>query len=235
MHLPSSLQSLTGRAAVEMRAAGKVESTRPLGSCGCQLVAAVATGRGHLDIAGAIGGVERLAQGVAVRADGDHSRDHGGDHEAVLVDGPARDHLAGREVRTEVVDRGMGQVTVLVACRRHHGNPVAHGEVDGAFFRDVDIALRRVVQAVVQPWVGEVAVVGHVDVMGPCPHEGADDRIRKEVTRGIAGLDPGDSNMRGNPRESFAVVVRGRNRPRGVRAVAVVVGPGGRGSDRVSR
>ena len=116
----------------------------------------------------------------------------------------------------------MRQVVGLVALGRDDEHTLVLGVLDGATLGGPDGPLLGVVAAVEEPRVGEVAVVRHVDAVGPRPHEGADDGLGEEEAVGVAGLDAGDLDARCDTDDADAVGGRG-DRAGGVRAVTVVV------------
>src|SRR5207247_6255522 len=80
----------------------------------------------------------------------------------------------GGKVRARDVHRRMREILALVPFGRHDGDAVVHREADGALLSLPDRALGRVVAAVEQERVGEVAVVRDVDVVGAGPDERTD-------------------------------------------------------------
>src|SRR5262249_52759495 len=91
--------------------------------------------------------------------------------------------------------------------------------VDGALLGLPDSALSGVIDAVEQPRIGEVAVVGYLDVVRGDPHEGADDHFRVEEAGVVSGLDTSDLDA-GRGADDAQAIGRCGDRAGGVGAVA---------------
>ena len=74
-----------------------------------------------------------------------------------------------------LIHGGMRHVVGEVALCRDNADSLLHRELDRAGLCLPDRALHRIVPAVEVERVGEVAVVGHIEVMRAGPHEGAHD------------------------------------------------------------
>src|SRR5205823_13256406 len=110
---------------------------------------------------------------VAIRGCADDSRNLDRDYDAVVVHCP--DRRIRLRVRAGHVMRGMRKVIALVTFRGNYDGPLLHREPDGPLLRLPDSPLHRIVLAVEEIGISEVAVVGHVDVVRAGPDEGADD------------------------------------------------------------
>src|SRR5262249_47850092 len=129
-----------------------------------------------------------------------------------------------RVVRAGGVLGRVRQVVGLVAVGRAHQRALGLGEPDGPPFRYPDRPLPCVVAAVEQPRVGEVAVVGDVDVVGAGPHERAHHGLGEEESVGIAGLDARQLHVGRDAADTHGVL-GSRDNAGGVGAVPVVVHP----------
>src|SRR5438874_13199715 len=102
----------------------------------------------------------------------------------------------------------MGEIVALVPFGSNHDCPLLHRKADGPLLRLPDGPLHRIVLAVEEIGISEVAVVSYVDVMGAGPDEGANDGFGEEEARRVARLDRGNPHIGGNPYDAKAV--RGR-------------------------
>src|SRR5437867_10449847 len=124
--------------------------------------------------------VERLqvaAVGLHIVSIGDcadDSRNLDRDHDAVVMYCPRHWRCV---IGTGNVLRRMRQVIALVTFSGNDDGPLLHREPDSALLGLPDGPLIRVILAVEEERIGEVAVVGYVDVVSPSPHEGADHRL----------------------------------------------------------
>ena len=116
----------------------------------------------------------------------------------------------------------MREILALVPHRGDHRDSLRLRELDCPLLRLPDGALDRVVAAVEEIRIGEVAVVRHVDVVRRCPDERADHRFGKEEAGGVARLDSGDLDVRRHADDSESVG-GGGDGSGGMGAVAVVV------------
>src|SRR5207244_11483713 len=92
-------------------------------------------------------------------------------------------HWPGRRrgrtrIRTRRIDRWVCEVLALVALCRDDRDAVLLCVVDRPLLRLPDRMLNRIVPAVAEIRVGEIAAVRHVDVMLGSPHERADNSLR---------------------------------------------------------
>src|SRR6202022_3218259 len=124
----------------------------------------------------------------------------------------------------DVVARRVANVVNLVAGCSHDGDALAHGEVHGTSLSLVDRALAWVVEAVVEPGVGEVRVVGDIHVVIAGPHEGANNSFGPEVPVRVACLDARDAHL-GRDAQHSTLHPAGGDGPGGVCAVTVIVHP----------
>ena len=93
---------------------------------------------------------------------------------------------------------------------------------DGTLLRLPDGVLHRIIAAVEQEGIGEVTVVGHIDVVSPCPNEGTYDGLGEKVSIGVAGLDASDPDMWRDSDDSDSVGRR-RDSAGRVGAMAIVI------------
>src|SRR5438093_69322 len=105
-----------------------------------------------------------------------------------------------------------GDVTA-VCWRRDDYHALQHRVLDGARLRNPDRALGRVVLAVEVVGVGEIAVVGHVEVVRAGPHEGAHHGLGEEETVRVARLDRCELDV-GRDADDADAVLRGSYRAR---------------------
>ena len=88
---------------------------------------AVAAGRRHLHGPDSVAGVEGLHSEVAIRGDTDHPRNLHRDDDAFVAHGA---DYGRRVIRACDVLGRMREVVGFVTCRRNHGNPLLHRELD---------------------------------------------------------------------------------------------------------
>ena len=88
-----------------------------------------------------------------------------------------------------------------------------------------DRSLHRIIAAVEVIWVGEVTVIGHIEMTCASPHKRTDDGFWEEEAIIITCFDSCDLNVRGDSNNADAVC-SGGDRPGSVSAVPVVVIPG---------
>src|SRR5512136_2748648 len=103
----------------------------------------------------------------------------------------------------------MGKVVGKVPRSRDDHRPVLHGKADGTPLGLPDGALDRVILAVEIPGIGEIAVVGYLDVVRPRPHERAHYGFREEKAGRIASLDARDPDVRCYAHDADAVLGSG--------------------------
>src|SRR5439155_11151602 len=117
----------------------------------------------------------------------------------------------------------MREVVGLVTLRRHNNRSLLHREANRPLLRFPDCTLNRVVLAVKEVRVGEVAVVGHIHVARAGPHKSTNDRFGKEESTLVGPrFYSGDSNVRRNANDPDAVSGSGDG-PSRMRAVAVPI------------
>src|SRR5439155_2976051 len=99
----------------------------------------------------------------------------------------------------------MRKIFALISLGRDDECALLLSESDSPLFRLPNCALNRIIAAVEQEWIGEVAVVGHVDVVRAGPDEGADNGLREEESLRVACFDACDTDVRRHTNDSKSI------------------------------
>src|SRR5690606_10692544 len=187
------------------------------------LVARVAAGSGHVDLARTVVRVRRLQVGITGGRDRHHAGQFGRNVQAGVGDRPVGDRR--RVVRAGAVRGLVCQVVVRVARRGHAQHALIARVLHRTLHAFQDGGLILVVRAGELPRVDVVAVVGDVELLVTGEHERADGVLREEQAGGFLGdAHRRDLHPRRHTDDTLAVLGR-RDRARHVRAVRAGVPP----------